>query len=118
MRESELIPGPKSSAEEIRELADLPRRVFGHAVGTCRMGVDRLAVVDPELRVHGILGSVPTVRFRRNAASVQLNIVLSFYGRKMQPIQSGAIILNTLLLRLTLKKMKPTPARAFLLSVN
>jgi hypothetical protein len=37
------------------------------------------------------------------------NIVLSFYGRKMQTIQSSAIILNTLLLRLTSKKMKPMP---------
>jgi len=48
--------------------------------------------------------SVPTVRFRRNAGSVHWNIVLSFYGRKMQPIQSRAIILNTLLLRPTLNK--------------
>ena len=52
-----------------------------------------------------------------NAGSVQWNIVLSFYGRKMQPIQRHAIILNTLLPRLTLKKMKPTPARPFRLSV-
>ena len=61
--------------------------------------------------------SVPTVRFRCNAGSVQWNIVLSLYGRKMQPIQSRAIILGTLLLGLTLKKMKPTPARPFRLSV-
>src|ERR1700704_417432 len=54
--ESELIPGPKASAEEIRELAKLASASFGHAVGTCKMGVDTLAVVDPELRVHGILG--------------------------------------------------------------
>ena len=27
-----------------------------HPCGTCRMGTDRLAVVDPELRVHGIEG--------------------------------------------------------------
>jgi choline dehydrogenase len=27
-----------------------------HAVGTCRMGIDDLAVVDPQLRVHGIDG--------------------------------------------------------------
>jgi choline dehydrogenase len=56
LRESELIPGPKVSAEEIRELAKLASASFGHAVGTCKMGVDKLAVVDPELRVHGILG--------------------------------------------------------------
>jgi len=56
LRESELIPGPKASAEEIRELARLGSASFGHPVGTCKMGVDKLAVVDPELRVHGILG--------------------------------------------------------------
>jgi choline dehydrogenase len=56
LRESELIPGPNASAELIRELARLASSSFGHAVGTCKMGVDKLAVVDPELRVHGILG--------------------------------------------------------------
>jgi choline dehydrogenase len=55
-RESELIPGPKANAEELRELARLASASFGHAVGTCKMGVDKLAVVDPELRVHGIVG--------------------------------------------------------------
>jgi choline dehydrogenase len=56
LRESELIPGPKGNAEGIRELARLASASFGHAVGTCKMGVDKLAVVDPQLRVHGILG--------------------------------------------------------------
>src|SRR4029077_19235581 len=56
LRESELIPGPKATAEEIRELACLASASFGHGVGTCKMGVDKLAVVDPELRVHGIVG--------------------------------------------------------------
>src|SRR5258705_12700349 len=56
LRESELIPGPKASAEEIRELARLGSASFGHGVGTCKMEVDKLAVVDPELRVHGIVG--------------------------------------------------------------
>ncbi len=56
LREGELIPGPRAGAEEIRELARLASASFGHAVGTCKIGVDKLAVVDPELRVHGILG--------------------------------------------------------------
>jgi len=56
LREGELIPGPNASAEEIRELARLASASFGHAVGTCKIGVDQLAVVDPELRVHGISG--------------------------------------------------------------
>ena len=56
LRESELIPGPRASAEEIRELARLGAASFGHGVGTCKIGVDQLAVVDPQLRVHGLTG--------------------------------------------------------------
>jgi choline dehydrogenase len=37
-------------------IARLASASFGHAVGTCKMGVDKLAVVDPELRVHGVSG--------------------------------------------------------------
>jgi choline dehydrogenase len=55
-REGEIIPGPKATAEEIREFARIASASFGHGVGTCKMGVDQLAVVDPELRVHGIVG--------------------------------------------------------------
>jgi choline dehydrogenase len=58
VREAELVPGPKATAEEIRELATLASASFGHPVGTCKMGMenDKLAVVDPTLRVHGLLG--------------------------------------------------------------
>jgi choline dehydrogenase len=56
VREAELVPGPKATAEEIGELARLASASFGHAVGTCKMGQDKLAVVDPTLRVHGLLG--------------------------------------------------------------
>jgi choline dehydrogenase len=56
VREVEIMPGPKATAEDIRELARLSSASFGHAVGTCKMGVDNLAVVDPELRVHGPAG--------------------------------------------------------------
>jgi len=56
VREIEVIPGPKATPEEIRELAQLGSASFGHGVGTCKMGVDNLAVVDPQLRVHGLTG--------------------------------------------------------------
>jgi choline dehydrogenase len=55
VREAEIVPGPKATVEEIRELARLASASFGHPVGTCKMGVDKLAVVDPGLRVHGLL---------------------------------------------------------------
>ena len=56
VRDSELVPGPKATAEDIREFARLASASFGHPVGTCKIGVDKLAVVDPELRVHGVSG--------------------------------------------------------------
>lgn len=56
VREIEVMPGPKATAGEIRELARLGSASFGHAVGTCKMGVDNLAVVDPQLRVQGLTG--------------------------------------------------------------
>jgi choline dehydrogenase len=56
VRETEVVPGPKATADDIRELARLASASFGHAVGTCKMGEDKLAVVDPELRVRGLTG--------------------------------------------------------------
>ncbi|MGA8230498.1 MAG: FAD-dependent oxidoreductase [Candidatus Acidiferrales bacterium] len=56
VRGTEVMPGPKATAEDIRELARLGSASFGHAVGTCKMGVDNLAVVDSQLRVHGLEG--------------------------------------------------------------
>jgi choline dehydrogenase len=56
VREIEVMPGPKATVEDIRELARLGSASFGHGVGTCKMGVDELAVVDPNLRVPGLEG--------------------------------------------------------------
>jgi choline dehydrogenase len=56
-RGTELSPGP--TAEDDADLRHYIRTTAGtyfHPVGTCRMGVDELAVVDPELRVHGVDG--------------------------------------------------------------
>jgi choline dehydrogenase len=57
IREAELIPGPKAKTEQ--DLIDFVRTgalSFGHPIGTARMGNDADAVVDSELRVHGVRG--------------------------------------------------------------
>ncbi|MGH3241571.1 MAG: GMC family oxidoreductase [Spirillospora sp.] len=53
----ELYPGPL--AESTRDLHAYIRRsvvTYHHQAGTCKMGVDDAAVVDPQLRVHGVEG--------------------------------------------------------------
>ena len=53
----ETVPGPDVQTDD--ELLDFARRtgstVF-HPIGTCKMGTDPMAVVDPELRMHGLNG--------------------------------------------------------------
>ena len=53
----EIFPGPDVESDEDLA-ADLRRRVelLYHPVGTCKMGSDEAAVVDPELRVRGVEG--------------------------------------------------------------
>lgn len=56
MRE-ELYPGPAvPSSRELRDYVRETAVTYHHQVGTCRMGVDDMAVVDPQLRVHGVEG--------------------------------------------------------------
>ncbi|QIS17260.1 GMC family oxidoreductase [Nocardia terpenica] len=54
---AEYAPGP-DFRDETALRRELPNRVHSvyHPVGTCRMGVDERAVVDPQLRVRGIDG--------------------------------------------------------------
>lgn len=55
MRGREL--GPREEVKSTPELHDYIRRVAGtvwHPVGTCKMGADKDAVVDEQLRVHGV----------------------------------------------------------------
>jgi choline dehydrogenase len=54
---SEFLPGREVRSDD--ELLDFARRRGGtvyHPTSTCKMGIDPLAVVDPELRVHGTQG--------------------------------------------------------------
>lgn len=53
----ELYPGPDvRSKEDVRAYVRKAIGSYHHQAGTCRMGVDDEAVVDPQLRVHGVEG--------------------------------------------------------------
>ena len=53
----EVQPGPEvRTDEQIRDWVRRHAETIYHPVGTCRMGRDPMAVVDPELRVHGLAG--------------------------------------------------------------
>ena len=57
VRGEEIFPGDAVRSDA--EIADFVRRkaeTVYHPVGTCRMGIDDDAVVDPQLRVHGVGG--------------------------------------------------------------
>jgi len=42
--------------DDIRKLLRARVDTVYHPVGTCKMGTDAMAVVDPKLRVHGLAG--------------------------------------------------------------
>lgn len=53
----ETLPGPKiQSAQQLEEFIRATGASLYHPVGTCKMGTDGAAVVDPRLRVRGIDG--------------------------------------------------------------
>ena len=56
-RAGEIAPGPDIRTDA--DLLDYGMRnliTYHHQVGTCKMGIDRLSVVGPDLRVHGVAG--------------------------------------------------------------
>ncbi len=54
---AERYPGPLvDTAEAVRAYVRETVITYHHQVGTCKMGTDAAAVVDPRLRVHGIEG--------------------------------------------------------------
>ncbi|MER5209117.1 GMC family oxidoreductase N-terminal domain-containing protein [Streptomyces sp. NPDC002838] len=56
-RKDEWAPGTHvTSRDAVRDYVRNRVQTYHHQVGTCRMGVDREAVVDPQLRVHGVEG--------------------------------------------------------------
>ncbi|WP_291043439.1 GMC family oxidoreductase N-terminal domain-containing protein [Herbiconiux sp.] len=52
----ELHPGLEVTGAALEQYVREQVWSYWHPVGTCRMGIDTRAVVDPELRVHGVAG--------------------------------------------------------------
>jgi len=54
----ELMPGPGvgNSDDDLNDFVRGNADSYHHQAGSCKMGLDELAVVDPELRVHGVEG--------------------------------------------------------------
>ncbi len=77
----ELYPGPEvKTSAELRDYIRRTAITYHHQVGTCKMGTDEDAVVDPQLRVYGVEGLrvadasvMPTVTSgNTNAASLMI----------------------------------------------
>jgi len=56
-RPQEILPGPSVRADDelVEAIGNIATTIF-HPVGTCRMGTDDRAVVDPQLKVKGLSG--------------------------------------------------------------
>src|SRR5262249_57633820 len=68
---SELAPGAdRTTDDEILDWVKKAAETTYHPVGTCKMGSDPMAVVDAQLRVHGIAG--PAGRRRLDHADANI----------------------------------------------
>lgn len=52
----EVLPGKEATPAQIGDYIRQSCGTYHHMVGTCKMGIDSMAVVDPELKVRGVEG--------------------------------------------------------------
>ena len=79
----EALPGPGKSESQLIEYIRSHASTIWHPVGTCKMGYDRMAVVDPQLRVHGIRGlRVADASIMPTIVSANPNAAIIMIGEK------------------------------------
>ena len=78
---AEITPGPEvKSDQDLTAYVRQHAQTYFHPVGTCKMGIDEMAVVDPQLRVRGVerlrvvdASVMPTIpRANTNAATIMI----------------------------------------------
>jgi choline dehydrogenase len=86
--------GPGQAAASDATIAEYVRRAADtiyHPAGTCRMGLDRLAVVDPQLRVHGVEGlRVADASVMPTVVNATTNAACMMIGEKAADLMIGA----------------------------
>lgn len=101
---AETIPGPTAASDaELLEYGRANGSTVYHAVGTCRMGSDAQAVVDPQLRVRGLRGLriidgsvMPTITSTNTNATVLMiaeraaDLMLHQHASDLQPTARAA----------------------------
>jgi choline dehydrogenase len=79
----EALPGPDRTQAELVAYIRSHASTIWHPVGTCKMGHDRMAVVDPQLRVHGIRGlRVADASIMPSIVSANPNAAIIMIGEK------------------------------------
>jgi choline dehydrogenase len=78
--------GPRALIEFVKDGVS----TFSHSVGTCRMGVDDRAVVDPQLRVRGVAGlRVADASIMPSVVSTNTNAATIMIGEKAADLIRG-----------------------------
>ena len=97
---AEKLPGPDvNTDQELFEYTCANAKTQHHPVGACMMGVDNMAVVDPELKLHGIDGLrvcdssiMPVINSSNtNAATIMIAEKAADIIRGLRPLPSASI---------------------------
>jgi choline dehydrogenase len=86
----EALPGRAKSEAELSAYIRSHASTIWHPVGTCKMGLDRMAVVDPQLRVHGVAGlRVADASIMPTIVSANPNAAIIMIGEKAADLIRG-----------------------------
>ncbi len=89
--DGEALPGAGRSESDLREYVRSHASTIWHPTGTCKMGRDRLAVVDPQLRVHGVEGlRVVDASIMPSVVSANPHAAIIMIGEKAADLIRGA----------------------------